>query len=448
MPAEIGRYRIERLIGGGAMGVIYAAHDPAIDRKVAIKLIRADLLSGEDKADFVARFQREARSAGRCTHPNIVSVYDFAVYEGNPFLAMEYVEAGNLGQALASVGRFPEVQAVAIVGQVLDALDCAHGLGIVHRDVKPANILLLANLQVKMTDFGIARLENADLTQAGSVIGTPSYMSPEQCRGDAVDARSDLFSTGVVLYEMLTGERPFPGRNVAQIAYRLLNEAPPDIRGKVAGVSAYLAVVVERALAKSPADRFASAAEMAAALRQLPHVAPAEALPGARPTPDDRTVVSQRTPAPAATFAEATLSTIERKLAQHVGPIARHLVQSAARRAGSLDELCEALGQRIEHPGQRTQFRNEIMGGQASASSVGHVITGIHAASSAVGRTVVGADEMRRAEQDLVRYVGPIARILVKRASDAAGSPDEFWQLLAAHIGGDADRTAFLRGRA
>jgi hypothetical protein len=258
-------------------------------------------------------------------------------------------------------------------------------------------------------------------------------------RGESVDARSDLFSTGVVLYEMLTGERPFPGRNITEIAYRLLSEAPPDIRATVATVPASLASVVERALAKQPDDRFASAMEMATALRQSTTEPRAEA--------DDPTVVQQRAPAPAATFAEATLSTIERKLAQRVGPIARHLVQSAALRATSLDELCETLGQRIESPEQRTQFRNEILGGRADASSVGRATTGSRAAPPAVSRAVVGADELRRAEQELVRYVGPIARILVKRASDSARSTDEFWQLLAAHIGGEADRQAFLRGR-
>ena len=158
------------------MGVIYAAHDPVIDRKVAIKLIRADLLSGEEHADYVARFQREARAAGRCTHPNIVAIYDFAVHEGNPFLAMEYVEASDLRQVLAQSKRLPTPEAIAVIGQVLDALGCAHELGIVHRDVKPANILLLANGRVKMTDFGISRLESSELTRDGSVVGTPSYM--------------------------------------------------------------------------------------------------------------------------------------------------------------------------------------------------------------------------------------------------------------------------------
>src|SRR5208337_3621709 len=187
-------------------------------------------------------------------------------------------------------------QAVAIACQVLDALGCAHGLGIVHRDVKPANILLLANGTVKMTDFGIARFDSTDMTQAGSVIGTPSYMSPEQCCGEPVDARSDLFSTGVVLYEMLSGERPFPGRNFAEIAHRLLTAAPPNIRGKCDAVSPALAAIIERALAKQPADRYASATEMATALRQV--------TPGASAERDDRTVVTRRAPTPAPDFAE------------------------------------------------------------------------------------------------------------------------------------------------
>jgi serine/threonine protein kinase len=437
LPAEIGRYRIERLIGSGAMGMIYAAHDPVIDRKVAIKLIRADLLSGDDKADYVARFQREARSAGRCTHPNIVAVYDFAVHEGNPFLAMEYIEAANLSQTLASSGRFTAPAAVAVAAQVLDALACAHGLGIVHRDVKPANVLLLANGQVKMTDFGIARMESADRTLVEAVIGTPSYMSPEQFRGEAVDARSDLFSAGVVLYEMLVGERPFPGRNITEIAYRLLSDEPMDIRAKVATLPASLASIVERALAKRPEDRFASAAEMAMALRQAEPRAEA----------DDLTVVHRLAPALTGTFAEATLSTIERKLAQHLGPIARHLVQSAALRAVSLDDLCETLGQQIERPEQRAQFRHDILQSRTDASSSERATTAGKSPLPPVRQAVIGTDELRRAEQELVRYVGPIARILVKRAAGAARSSDEFWQLLATHIGGETDRQAFLRGR-
>lgn len=426
------------MLGRGAMGVIYAAHDPVIDRKVAIKLIRADLLSGEDQEAFVARFQREARAAGRCVHPNIVAIYDFAMHEGNPFLAMEYVEARNLGQMLTQSGRFAQPEAVAIIGQVLDALACAHDVGIVHRDVKPANILLLANGRVKMTDFGIARFDGAELTMDGAVIGTPSYMSPEQCRGDPVDLRSDLFSTGVVLFELLSGERPFPGRSFAEVTWRLANEPPPDIRQKVVGLSPSLVAVVERALAKAPADRFASAGAMAAALHGVPQEAPL----------DTATVVMSRPPESPARVAEETLSTIERRLAPHVGPMARHLVQNAARRAGSLDELCDTLGRLIDRPEQRAQFRQDVLADQTAATGVSQRAgTAAPSRAGAVAPAAIPADEAARAEQALVRHVGPIARILVKRAAGSAASVDELWQTLATHIPVEADRQAFLRRR-
>jgi serine/threonine-protein kinase len=436
---------VERLIGRGAMGVIYEAHDPVIDRKVAIKLIRADLLSGEDQEAFLARFQREARAAGRCVHPNIVAIYDFAMHEGNPYLAMEYVEARHLGQVLSQSGRFSQPEAVAVIGQVLDALACAHDVGIVHRDVKPANILLLANGRVKMTDFGIARFDGAELTMDGAVIGTPSYMSPEQCRGEAVDVRSDLFSTGVVLYELLSGERPFPGRNFAEVTWRLANEPPPDIRDKVAGLSPALAAVVDRALAKNPADRFASAAEMAAALRGAPQDAPQGT------TQNDGTVVMRSPTVGTAGVAEETLSTIERRLAPHVGPMARHLVQNAARRAGSLDELCDTLGRLIERPEQRAQFRQQVLADQTAATMASQrsatLASQRAATAGAAQRAAIPPDEAARAEQALVRHMGPIAKILVKRAAGSAASVDELWQTLAAHIQTETDRQAFLRQR-
>jgi eukaryotic-like serine/threonine-protein kinase len=401
------------------MGMIYLAHDPVIDRKVAIKLIRADLLGGEERADYLARFQREAQAAGRCAHPNIVAIYDFAVHEGNPFLAMEYVEGSNLSQVLARSGRFSPASAAALIGQVLDALDCAHGFGIVHRDVKPANILLLADGRVKMTDFGISRLDSSALTQTGSVIGTPSYMSPEQCRGEPADARSDLFCVGVVLYELLSGARPFAGRNVTEIALQVMNQPPADIRTINPGLSASLVAVIERAIAKQPEGRFATAAEMAASLRQSVQGAPEDT--------GDRTVVMPRgQPA----FTEATLTTLERKLARHVGPIAHHLVQTAARRAGSLEELHDIVAQRIDQPELRTRFRQDLS----------------PTASAATSRAVAPA-LVQLGERELAVFVGPIARILTKRALATATSPDDFWQLLASHIERDADRRVFLSKR-
>ena len=219
-----------------------------------------------------------------------------------------------------------------------------------------------------------------------------------------MDARSDLFSTGVVLYQMLSGERPFVGRSLTEVAYRLTNEAPPDLGAKCPELSPLLVAAVNRALAKEPQDRFASAAEMAATLRQLPQI------------DEDRTVVVPRAPIE---FSADTLNTIERKLAERVGPLARHLVQSAARQAGSLEELHTLIARRMEGS------------------------TGATAPKSA--RRGVDADLLQRAERELTRYVGPIARILVKRAAGNAGSAEELWHALATHIERDADRNGFMK---
>lgn len=402
------------------MGLIYQAHDPVIDRKVAIKLIRADLLGSEERADYLERFRHEAQAAGRCAHPNIVAIYDFAVHEGNPYLAMEYVEGSNLSQVLTQSGRFGVGAAVAVIAQVLDALACAHGLGIVHRDVKPANILLLPDRRVKMTDFGISRLDTSVLTLAGSVLGTPSYMSPEQCRGEPVDARSDLFSTGVVLFELLAGTRPFSGRNVAEISLQVISESPPDLRVLRPELPTQMIAVVQRALAKRPEQRFASARDMAVALQ-----ASAKPLQNGEAEP---TVVLQQKGVP---FDQATLHTVERKLAQHVGPIARHLVQTAARQAQSLEELHDIVSRGIDRPELRTRFRDEV----------GSRVTSGRAAAP------ISPALAQQGERELATYLGPIARVLVKRALAAAGSPEEFWQRLGSHIEREADRQAFLRRR-
>ena len=442
-PAQIGRYRIEAVLGRGAMGVIYRAHDPEIDRPVAIKLIRADLLDGTDRADYVARFRREAQAAGRCTHPNIVAIYDFAMHEGNPFLAMEFVEGVSLSQARERRTEFEPADAVFIVLQVLDALAAAHALGIVHRDIKPANILLVAGTRVKVTDFGIARLDSAELTQDGSVVGTPSYMSPEQCRGLAVDARSDLFSTGAVLYELLCGERPFAGRTFAEVAQRLLHEDPPDISERSVAVGPALKSVIDRALAKAPAARYASASDMAAGLRAAMTGGPAVA---------DRTIVVPQLGSGAAPHSPETiggvgmtgsfdgevLATLERRLARHVGPIARLLVQSAIRRSDTVEALCDQLAGSIARPDDRDRFRAEALGQLRRAP----------AASGATGRRApagIPAEELERAQRELARHVGPIARVLVKRDAPQAGSAAELWRKLSLHIEREADRQAFLR---
>jgi len=263
---SIGKYEIRRELGRGAMGVVYEAFDPTIKRVVALKTIREEALSGERAETAVARFRREAQAAGRLNHPNIVSIYDFGEDAGTWFIAMELVRGRELKACFDADERFRLDDAVRIMGQLLAALDYSHRQGVIHRDVKPANVFLLDDGSVKVADFGIAHVESSNLTQVGTVLGTPSYMSPEQIMGLPVDGRSDLFSAGVILYQFLTGERPFAG-SAATTMQKVLKEDPLPPSTLNVQLPPGLDAVVRKALAKRADDRFSSAQEFAAALR-------------------------------------------------------------------------------------------------------------------------------------------------------------------------------------
>jgi len=263
---KIGRYKILGELGRGAMGVVYRAEDPALDRVVALKTI---LLSDdvENRKEYEKRFALEARAAGKLNHPNIVTTFDFGEEGDLAFLAMELLEGTDLRTRLKEKGLATD-EAVEIAVQVADGLGFAHERGVVHRDIKPGNIMLLERGGAKIMDFGIARMRSDDFkTSTGMVLGTPRFMSPEQIAGVAVDQRSDVFSLGVVLYEMLTGQMLFAGADSAQIAHNVTNieHEPPSRRNKE--VSSLLDFVVARALKKDPAVRYQDAYEFAADLR-------------------------------------------------------------------------------------------------------------------------------------------------------------------------------------
>lgn len=263
----IGRYHAVDELGRGGMGVVYRAFDPVIGRTVALKTIGFVSLDAEAK-QLRERLYREASAAGTLTHANIVTVYD-VVEDGNTTaVAMEFVEGRTLGQLLAEQGPLPLDRAVTMFEQICAALDYAGSRGIVHRDIKPANILITADGHIKITDFGIARMSFSGLTQTGTIMGSPSYMSPEQVRGVPLDPRSDLFSAAVVFYELVTGERPFGGDDVATTMYRIVNEPPRAVNLVNPSISPAVSTVLERALAKDPAARFQTGRELAAALRQ------------------------------------------------------------------------------------------------------------------------------------------------------------------------------------
>ena len=262
---KIGRYRIMSELGRGAMGVVYKADDPNLDRTVALKTISLEK-DAEGRADYQKRFLLEAKAAGKLNHANIVTTYDFGEVDGLAFLAMELLEGTDLRKRVQQ-GSIPPIEAVEIACQVAEGLAYAHGRGIVHRDIKPANIMLPERGPAKIMDFGLARMRLADhKTSTGIVLGTPRYMSPEQISGQPVDHRSDIFSLGIVLWEMLTGKRLFSGTEMAQVSHSITydeHEPPTRVNSEL---PAMLDFVVARALKKDPAVRYQDADEMAADL--------------------------------------------------------------------------------------------------------------------------------------------------------------------------------------
>jgi len=273
---KAGRYEIVGELGRGAMGVVYKATDPVIGRTVAVKTIRlSEEGTGLSRPELLTRFQTEARAAGLLTHPNIVVVFDAGEEDGLYYITMELVEGKSL-QALLDEGHaFPLPRTLRIMEQTCSALQFAHERNVIHRDVKPANLMLTADDTVKVTDFGTAKiLQFGTVQQTAHVMGTPSYMSPEQVKGRAVDGRSDIFSLGVMLYEMLTGEKPFPGQNITTVIYKIVNEDPVPPRQINPSLHSGISAVVMRALEKEPDQRYQSCREMLEDLRNYRSLVP------------------------------------------------------------------------------------------------------------------------------------------------------------------------------
>jgi serine/threonine-protein kinase len=256
-----GRYELEELVGTGGMSSVYRAHDRLLERDVALKVLHQQFTADDD---YVERFRREARSVAQLSHPNIVTVIDRGEQDGRQFIVFEYVDGENLKTLVERQGPLPVHEAITLTLQVARALGFAHEHGLVHRDVKPQNVLLNGNGEAKVTDFGIARsLEvHGGLTQTGTVLGTSDYIAPEQARGARANAQSDIYSLGAVLYELLTGDVPFPGDNFVAVAMRHINEPVPSVREQRPDVSPRLDAVIRRAMAKDPRDRFGSMDEL------------------------------------------------------------------------------------------------------------------------------------------------------------------------------------------
>src|ERR671924_1333355 len=269
----LGRYTIERTLGKGAMGVVYEGIDPKLNRRVAIKTILKSHLDPDTAKDYSMRFSREAQAVARLNHPHIVQVYDFAEEGDIAYLVMEFIRGKELKNFFDANERFDIKEAVRIMGELLDALEFAHNAGVIHRDIKPANVMLDAQARTKLTDFGVARVQDSDKTsvertQAGTMVGTPAYMSPEQITGGQIDKRTDVFSAGIIPYQFLTGEKPFTGSGAWTIAKKIIQEEPPLPSSLNNAITPLFDAVVNKALAKNPDQRFQSARDLSVALKR------------------------------------------------------------------------------------------------------------------------------------------------------------------------------------
>ncbi len=489
---KLGKYRIDSVLGKGAMGVVYKAFDPHIERTVALKTIRKELFSAAEQVELIARFKNEAQAAGRLNHPNIVTVYDYGEDTDCAFIAMEFVDGTPLNTLLVADKATDLARVTAWTTDLLLALEYAHSRGVIHRDIKPANLLITRSGRVKVSDFGIARIDSSTLTQTGSMIGTPSYMSPEQFRGETVDGRCDVFSAGIVLYQLLTGARPFVG-STSVVMQQILNEMPlPPSRSNPA-----LGGAVDRmlacALAKAPADRYASAQDFLDAFNaaQRDHEADPDAtmlaysdhtvlasevrsaMPGAQrggPSVDVTTFASSGGSGPGlmtlAPWKMEALPALDTLLTRQIGPMAKLLLKKAAAKAEDIDALCNLLLPHIPSDVGRAKFKvsvNEIKkkldasgtGTRTTADSGTSSLRSPHSRSDGVQGSAT--DATRRSEpvkfdeafaeaaaRQLTVFIGPIARVVAKRAMRQTQDKTEFLRLMAEQIATLPERTRFL----
>lgn len=436
LPRQIGKYRLDAILGRGAMGVVYRAFDPLIERTLALKTVQHRVGDPEQAQELLRRFRTEAQAAGRLMHPNIVAVHEYGEESDLAWIAMEFVDGRPLSE-LSGQQACALPQALAWMRDLLAALAYSHAHGVVHRDIKPANLLVTRDGRIKVGDFGIARIESSTLTQTGAMLGTPSYMSPEQFRGEAIDCRSDLFSAGVVLYQLLTGQRPFSGTTAAVMQQVLTHSpAPPSRLNPL--LPAALDAVVMRALAKTPEARFADAVAFLQALEAAAAVAGADA---------DATVLLSAPPALPASAAEpsrhgltadltawklAVLPQLEALLTAQIGPVARLLLRRIAADAPDFATLGERLLEQIPSPTARADFATSLAAlGQAPEAG---------AAAPPPLDPAFGAALARL----LAVEIGPIAAIVVKRALSRAANRTALVDLVAGQIEEPAARVRFL----
>ena len=440
---QLGKYKIAEVIGASALATVYKATDPEPERTVALKILRKEGLDPRIAAGAVAKFKNQMLAAERLAHPGIADAYEHGEDESVAWLAMEYLAGRGLRDFLTLRLRLALKDTMSIMSQLLAALDFAHANGVVHRDVKPANIIMLLSGRLKLADFGIALVDTFDFSQTGPTAGSPAYMSPERHTGQEADRRSDIFSCGVVLYELLTGTKPFEGPpesvgdKICGEAYRPASELNPK------GSPVALDAVLARALAKNPEERFPTARDFAGALES----AFREGAEPSRPSEagDAASVTLRREDSSVLLSASLRLSVedlraLEALFTRHVGPMAKVLLKRAARTAIDGSMLAGQLAQAIPDEAARKAFMAEAMEKLAAAS-----LGAAGGPSVRFSRNLIEGAALDTAALRLARYLGPIAKVVAKKTPGRPSDLGAYYRQLAENIPDAADRARFLK---
>jgi len=463
-PQRLGKYPITGILGKGAMGIVYRGYDPVIKRPVAIKTIRRELIEEDERAESLAgRFRKEAQAAGALNHPGIVSIYEDGEDSSHAFIAMEYVEGNSLREYLARGARFEERDVVSIMSQLLDALDFAHKRMVWHRDVKPANIIIMGNGRIKLADFGIARIESSDRTLANVIMGTPGYIAPEHYLGQPTDHRIDIFSAGVLFYVLLAGQAPFRGRPEAIMHDVCYHDPAPPSEADPARRWAKYDPIVARSIAKAPHNRFESAGDFRAAILAeyarpvsesisestiIRHPVRPATHDGSTPQPTQKTsAVSTGGTAPPPGWEVTVLAGVEIELARYVGPVAKVLVRRAARQHKNLQGLVAAVAVSIDTSAEREAFARAVTGRglQPVATLVPAEGTDNSVGETVMTGPVMSEQDLERATRILTTFIGPIAKVVVKRAAGPNVSRRDFFARVVQSLDTEAQRERFLR---
>jgi len=429
LPKTIGKYQINASLGEGAMGVVYEGFDPDIERRVAIKILHPHLIEVNNGAEFLERFKREAKSAARCTHPNIVTVLEYGQDGEMPFIVMEFVEGASLEEIVKRGRGISLRKSLSIIAQLLNALHAAHQLKIVHRDIKAANVMILKEGgNVKLADFGIARIaESPELTMTAAVVGTPRYMAPEQMFGLKVDSRADIFSVAMVFLDLLAllpKSSSIPRSSLPEIA-----NLPPNNRidYSILYPTAFIPVLL-KALSVSQEDRYQSAREFG---RGIKAVLPKLKAAAAEVLDETTAVVQQSTQLPPTNPDE--LDSMTNLLVDYVGPIARNIMVAHDGSNTPASELVTEISKEISSPEERQEFlkRWEVISGTRIDATR---ISNPDKKTSTAGVRSFDDDMLRKMGEDYAGYIGPLAARLVRHHAAASSNLEQLVELLASEI--------------